>query len=323
MGGKTRDQVRQIVAEQRLAAGEPQLGDAETDEDPRETVDLLEGENRRARQPHVFRLRHAVAAPHVAAIGDRDPQTAEWPMIAVGEAFGQEIDHGDTAAAWTACVGSTHSSRAVFVRLALPDRHPPLQLLDHVAAGDERFVPVSAGDRDRDGGVADLQPADAVSQRDRHRPPGLRLGDDRAHSASTIGCVRRILEAQHRAPAVVVPHRAEEAGDAAPLVGLHLANEWREVNRSIGEESPPSASGERRKDRELVPPGHECVRPHVREIERAQWARRQGVAARQRAHPRQDGAHGAPGWRRSARARLGRPSRHSSRTAGRERRCGR
>jgi hypothetical protein len=50
----------------------------------------------------------------------------------------------------------------------------------------------------------------------------------------------------HRPPAVVVPHGSNEAGDPAALVGLHLSDEGREVNRSIAQEGhhqPPASGG--------------------------------------------------------------------------------
>ena len=45
--------------------------------------DLLEGEQALARQPDVVRLRHAVLAAQVAAIGDRDAQAAQRPAEAI------------------------------------------------------------------------------------------------------------------------------------------------------------------------------------------------------------------------------------------------
>ena len=43
--------------------------------DPGQPVDLFEGEDRLARQPDVFLLRHAVPAAHVAAIRNGDSET--------------------------------------------------------------------------------------------------------------------------------------------------------------------------------------------------------------------------------------------------------
>ena len=62
-------QLGEIVSQQRLAAGEPDLVHPETAKDAHQTIDLLEGEDRLARQPDVVLLGHAVAAAHVAAIG--------------------------------------------------------------------------------------------------------------------------------------------------------------------------------------------------------------------------------------------------------------
>jgi hypothetical protein len=48
-----------------------------------EPIDLLEVEDVFARQPEVVRLRHAVLASEVAAIGDRQPQVGERPLMSV------------------------------------------------------------------------------------------------------------------------------------------------------------------------------------------------------------------------------------------------
>ena len=68
-----------VAAEQRLAAGQPDLVDAERQEDVDERARLLEVQHVLARQPDVVVLRHAVFAAQVAAIGDRQPQVAQRP----------------------------------------------------------------------------------------------------------------------------------------------------------------------------------------------------------------------------------------------------
>ena len=78
--GKARDERRKIAAEQRLAAGEPDLVDAEPDEHVDQPLDFLELQDVLARQPHVILLGHAVAAAQVAAVGDREAQVAQRPM---------------------------------------------------------------------------------------------------------------------------------------------------------------------------------------------------------------------------------------------------
>jgi hypothetical protein len=62
------DERRQIAAEERLAPGQANFVDAEIEEDVDESLDLLEMEDVLARQPHVLRFGHAVAATQVAAI---------------------------------------------------------------------------------------------------------------------------------------------------------------------------------------------------------------------------------------------------------------
>ena len=77
------DQRRQVAAQQRLAAGDADPVDADVDEGVGERRDLLEREQRLARQPDVVRLRHAVLAAQVAAVGDRDAQAAQRPAEAI------------------------------------------------------------------------------------------------------------------------------------------------------------------------------------------------------------------------------------------------
>ncbi len=76
-GGEARDERREVAAQQRLAAGEPDLVHAEADEHVHELFDLLELQDVLARQPHVVLLGHAVAAAQVAPVGDRQPQVAQ------------------------------------------------------------------------------------------------------------------------------------------------------------------------------------------------------------------------------------------------------
>ena len=77
------DEARQIAAQQRLAAGQPDTGHALADEDPGQPIDLLEAQEIRARQPYVLRLGHAVEAAQVAAVGDRHAQRAQWAVECV------------------------------------------------------------------------------------------------------------------------------------------------------------------------------------------------------------------------------------------------
>ncbi len=81
------DQRRQVASDQRLAAGDAQLLDAQADEDPCHPLDLLEGQHLVPRQerevPAEDLLRHAVHAPEVAAVGDRDPEVVQGAIEAV------------------------------------------------------------------------------------------------------------------------------------------------------------------------------------------------------------------------------------------------
>ena len=73
------NQLGQIATEQWLAAGESDAIHSRTRKHVDQRAHFLELENVLARQPHVFRFGHAVAAPQVAAVGDREPQIFQRP----------------------------------------------------------------------------------------------------------------------------------------------------------------------------------------------------------------------------------------------------
>jgi hypothetical protein len=87
--GQHGDQALQILAQQRLAAGQAQLVHAVRGEEARHAGDFLEAEQRGVRQEGVLLvehfLGHAVAAAEVAAVGDRDAQVAQRAAEAVGD----------------------------------------------------------------------------------------------------------------------------------------------------------------------------------------------------------------------------------------------
>src|SRR5688572_13532673 len=82
--GQLGNEDRQIAAQQRLAAGHPDAVHPDRHERGRKGRNLLEREQRVARQPGVVVLRHAVVAPEVAAVGDRHTQAAERPPETIG-----------------------------------------------------------------------------------------------------------------------------------------------------------------------------------------------------------------------------------------------
>ena len=88
-GGKHLDEALDIAADQRLAAREADLLDAEACENAGEPGDLLESEQVAAREEGVVAavdlLRHAVDAAEVAAVRDRDPEVAQRPVESVFE----------------------------------------------------------------------------------------------------------------------------------------------------------------------------------------------------------------------------------------------
>ena len=81
-----RDDRDEVTAQQRLAAGEPDLADAERlDADPYEPHDFFAGEHLGRRQPVESLGRHAVRAPQVATVGERDPQIRCYSPVGISE----------------------------------------------------------------------------------------------------------------------------------------------------------------------------------------------------------------------------------------------
>src|SRR5262249_41479052 len=74
LGRQKTNQLPQVSAYERLAAGQTQFLDTQVAEDVDERADFLEVENVPARQPDIVPFGHAVLAPQVATIGDRDAQ---------------------------------------------------------------------------------------------------------------------------------------------------------------------------------------------------------------------------------------------------------
>src|SRR5690606_7460432 len=92
--GQHSDEAVEVLAQQRLATGEPDLLDAVRHEDRRDPGDLLEAQQGRLRQERIVApehcLRHAIGAAEVAAVGDRDAQVVQATTETVGEAtFGR------------------------------------------------------------------------------------------------------------------------------------------------------------------------------------------------------------------------------------------
>ena len=84
MARKLAHQMHDVLAHQRLAAGQPQLADALLDEDGAEPVELFERQQVLLRQEgHV--LGHAIGAAEVAAVGDRYAQ--------IGDRATERVDH--------------------------------------------------------------------------------------------------------------------------------------------------------------------------------------------------------------------------------------
>ncbi len=148
------------MPQQGLAAGQPELVHPQPGKDADQAIDLLEREDRLPRQPDVILLRHAVAAAHVAAIGDGDAQALSGrPSWSGSGAAGRRgSSHGvhvfsdarclfqppisSSPAPLPRCPAAppTHSTVPSAKYLLLPDRHPALHLFDDVAASHERLL---------------------------------------------------------------------------------------------------------------------------------------------------------------------------------------
>ena len=83
--GESPHDVDDVGAQQRLAAGEAEGRDAGGRGDPRDALDLVEGQDARAREPLVALLGHAVRAAQRAAVGERDAQVAVHAAVRVDE----------------------------------------------------------------------------------------------------------------------------------------------------------------------------------------------------------------------------------------------
>src|SRR5438093_10574390 len=95
---------------------ESHLVDAQPREDPREALELLEREDRGAGQPDVVVFGHAVAAPQVAAVRDREPEARERA--------GQGVANGFRHATASRSVGPTGPPTPQFRRRASPSSTP-------------------------------------------------------------------------------------------------------------------------------------------------------------------------------------------------------
>src|SRR5207245_4694925 len=77
------DETLEVTPDQRLAAGETNLADAEGDEYANETLELLEGQDLGSWQELVILaedlLRHAVDTAEVAAVGHADAEVVQRP----------------------------------------------------------------------------------------------------------------------------------------------------------------------------------------------------------------------------------------------------
>jgi len=89
-----RHQHREVAPQQRFAAGEAHLVDAEAAEHIDQPGQLLERQHVRLWQPDVVLLRHAVLAAEIAAVGHRQAQVAQRAVEMV-----EQCGHADVVGA--------------------------------------------------------------------------------------------------------------------------------------------------------------------------------------------------------------------------------
>ena len=89
-----RHEPRELAPHERLAAGEPEVGDAHPREQRHDALDLLEAQDLVAVEPRQAVGRHAVLAAEVAAVGDRHAQVRDEAAVAVDEGFWAHLVEG-------------------------------------------------------------------------------------------------------------------------------------------------------------------------------------------------------------------------------------
>ena len=77
------DKSVEVAADERLAAGQANFINAESNEEAREPADLFKAENLAPREPHILIIRHAIGAAKIAAVSDRYAQVFQPAVVAV------------------------------------------------------------------------------------------------------------------------------------------------------------------------------------------------------------------------------------------------
>ena len=78
LGRDQAQQLRKLSSQERFTPGDANLTDTDQREHIDQTAQLVEREDVAAGQPGVLILRHAIPAPKVAAVRDRQAQIAQW-----------------------------------------------------------------------------------------------------------------------------------------------------------------------------------------------------------------------------------------------------
>ena len=128
--------------------------------------------------------------------------------------------HATRSASRAPCA-SSGSAVAPSIQTSPPSKNSRFQIgrdlfhaLDRVAAGGEGVGPMRRSRRDGDTGLADLEAAGAVMQRQPHaRPAFADLGSDPLECRSRQRLVHFVLQIVHAPPEVVVPDQPQERRD--------------------------------------------------------------------------------------------------------------
>ena len=145
----------------------------------------------------------------------------------------------------------------------LPNRRPRFELVDHVLACIECLTPVGAGNRDRNGNLADSQIAGSVRDRDLARTKAIPcFRCDAFKFANGHFFVRFVREAADGTIVVrTLPHNSGERHNGAAHVGSHALRERRNVYR-FADDGEHLAPADGRKQRYLVTFGYRFALHH-------------------------------------------------------------
>ena len=123
----------------------------------------------------------------------------------------RDVDAGATVRIVGICSGAFNPDVATVEELALPDRRDLFHALDGIAAGRERVSTVGRCCRNRDAHATDLDPSDAMMERQtRVRPLARNLCGDALESTHRQWLIGLVFEVVHATSDVVIANHTEE-----------------------------------------------------------------------------------------------------------------